>query len=47
MDAHITIAGQYSFTVIKELADVLVNEFPDKVEITEKPEESSPATEQE
>jgi hypothetical protein len=45
MDKHITIAGTYSFTVISELADLLVSEFPDKVEITEQPEDIS--TEQE
>jgi hypothetical protein len=39
MDVHITISGSYSFTVIEELANVLVAEFPDSVAITEKPEQ--------
>jgi hypothetical protein len=39
MDLHITISGSYSFTVTEELAKVLVEQFPDNVQITEKPEQ--------
>lgn len=39
MDLHITISKTHSFTVSEELANFLVSEFPDKVELTEKPEQ--------
>ena len=32
---HITISGKYSFTVTEELANILFEQFPDSVEITE------------
>ncbi len=37
---HITISGTHSFTVAEELANFLVSEFPDKVKVTENPEQS-------
>jgi hypothetical protein len=43
MDLHITISGTsgaQSFTVVDDLANFLVSEFPDKVEITESPDYS-------
>lgn len=40
MDLHITISGTHSFTVDGDLANFLVSEFPDKVEITEAPDYS-------
>lgn len=39
MDTHITISGKYNFTVSSELANVLAEEFPDNVEMTEKIEQ--------
>lgn len=42
MDLHITISGTHSFTVVDDLANFLVSEFPDKVKITESPDYSKP-----
>lgn len=47
MDLHITISGTQSFTVVDTLANFLVSEFPDKVEITERPDSDIPALDQE
>ena len=33
MDVRIEIAGQYQFTVIEELADLLAKECPDTVKL--------------
>jgi hypothetical protein len=50
MDLHITISGtsgSQSFTVVDDLANFLVSEFPDKVEITERPDLDAPELTQE
>jgi len=50
MDLHITISGTsvtQSFTVVDDLANFLVSEFPDNVQITERPDFDIPELTQE
>ena len=50
MDLHITISGTsatQSFTVVDDLANFLVSEFPDNVQITDRPDLDIPELTQE